>query len=319
MSARCGVDVGGTKIQTVVVDEGNKVLGESRHPTPQEGGPPAVAAEIAQALREAAEQAGIAPGKLSGIGVGSPGEIDVRKGTVSQARNLPSWDGSFGLAKALGDDLGVKRVKLGNDVNVATNAEFVLGAAEEFLSLLGVFWGTGVGGGIVLAGKPWQGRGAAGEIGHVVVKRNGARCGCGRLGCMEAYAGRAMMEARARKLHFDDGEKTDLFKLMEKRGRTRLTSGVWERALDQGDGMAERLIDRAITALGVGVASSCNVLDVEAVVIGGGLGVRLGERYLGAFRKEFDKHLFASEQPPEIRMASLGDLGGAIGAALLVS
>ena len=140
-------------------------------------------------------------------------------------------------------------MRVGNDVQVATEAEFHLGAGREFQSLIGVFWGTGVGGGLVLGGKPWLGRGAAGEIGHMVVKRGGAKCPCGRKGCLEAYAGRAAMEAEARRQH-EEGVKTDLFKLMRKHDRDRLTSGIWERALDHGDHLAESLIDRAIEALG---------------------------------------------------------------------
>src|SRR6185436_7602047 len=111
----------------------------------------------------------------------------------SEARNLPDWNGTFALAAALREQLGTP-VLLGNDVQVATDAEVALGAGRGYRSLLGVFWGTGVGGGIVLDGEPWVGRGAAGEIGHVVVKRGGRRCPCGRHGCLEAYAGRAAME-----------------------------------------------------------------------------------------------------------------------------
>ena len=100
---------------------------------------------------------------------------------MTSARNLPGWEGSFPLADELSKALGT-RVALGNDVQVATDAEALLGAGRPYRSLLGVFWGTGVGGGIVLDGRPWIGRGAAGEIGHVVVKRDGARCTCGRRG-----------------------------------------------------------------------------------------------------------------------------------------
>ena len=123
-------------------------------------------------------------------------------------------------------------MRIGNDVDVATNAEFKLGAGKPYDSILGVFWGTGVGGGLILDGKRWIGRGAAGEIGHMVVKVGGARCPCGRRGCMEAYAGRGAMEAQARASAHDDGAKTKLFEIMEERGRDRLTSGIWERALD---------------------------------------------------------------------------------------
>jgi glucokinase len=315
MSALGGIDLGGTKVQTVVVDEHYEVLGQARRPTPTSGGPADVAAVMADALREAAQAAGVQPSALEAVGVGSPGAIDEEAGTVSGAGNLPGWSGSFRLAGALEDALGAP-VALGNDVSVATDAEFHLGAAREFGSLLGVFWGTGVGGGLVLDGRLWTGRGSAGEIGHVVVEVDGARCPCGRRGCMEAYAGRGAMEQRARKLA-DDGRKTILFKLMEERGRPRLTSGIWKRALDRDDALAHELIDRAVRAIGAGVASAINVLDVEAVVIGGGLGLKLGEPYVERIREAMQPHLFVSDNPPAIRLAALGDLGGAIGAALL--
>jgi glucokinase len=312
---RGGIDLGGTKIQTAIVDAGGEVLGESRRPTPTAGGPADVAREMAEALREAAQQAEVETSALKGIGVGSPGDADEKTGVVSAARNLPGWEGSFPLAETLQKELD-SEVRVGNDVQVATEAEFHLGAGREFRSLIGVFWGTGVGGGLVLDGRPWLGRGAAGEIGHMVVKRGGAKCPCGRKGCMEAYAGRSAMEAEARRQH-EEGAKTDLFKLMEKHGKPRLTSGIWERALDHGDHLAEKLIDRAIEALGTGVASAVNLLDPEAVVLGGGLGVRFGERFMEPLTAEMSKHLFVDERPPAVRVAALGDLGGAIGASLL--
>jgi glucokinase len=316
MPARGGIDLGGTKIQTVVVDGRNNVLGEARRPTPTDGGPPAVAEAMAECLREAADQAKWETDSLTGVGVGSPGEVDARNGVVSQAKNLPDWGGSYPLGPALSEALGT-RIKIGNDVQVATDAEFALGVGKEYQTLLGVFWGTGVGGGLILDGQPWLGRGVAMEIGHVVVERGGAKCPCGRRGCMEAYAGRYAMEREAHK-RLKNGETTDLFKIMEKRGRTRLTSGVFERALKHEDPMATELIDRAVKALGTAIASACNLIDPEAVVLGGGLGVRLGNRYLDDIRAEMMVHLFNDDNPPVLKVAELGDLGGAIGASLLV-
>jgi glucokinase len=313
---RGGIDLGGTKIEAVVVDARSKVLASSRRPTPTTGGPENVASELIVAISEACAVAGSEPSNLRGVGVGSPGIVDPKTGAVSSALNLPGWTGSFGLEKALSDALGT-RVRIGNDVQVATDGEFALGAGKPYRSLLGVFWGTGVGGGLILDGKPWVGRGGAGEIGHMVVKMGGARCPCGRRGCMEAYAGRKAMEERARKLH-ERGAKTDLFKLMERRGRTRLTSGVWARALKHGDKLAQEIIDRAIPALGAGIASAVNLLDVEAVVIGGGLGVRFGEPMVRRIEAAMQPHLFNDQRPPDVHVAALGDLGGAVGAALLV-
>jgi glucokinase len=315
-SLRGGIDLGGTKIQAVVVETDGTVRGEARKPTPTEGGPADVARALEEALREAATAAGLEPRDLAGVGIGSPGDADGATGIVSGARNLPGWEGSFPLGEALARTLGTE-VRIGNDVQVAVEGEYALGAGRKFGSLLGVWWGTGVGGGIILEGKPWLGRGAAGEIGHIVIERDGARCPCGRRGCMEAYAGRAAMEAGARHSH-EKGHETDLFKLMHKHGKPRLTSGIWERALDHGDKLATKLIERAIGALGTGVASACNVLDVEAVVIGGGLGERFGERFMEPLAAEMGKHLFVSDDPPAILVAELGDLGGAIGASLLL-
>jgi glucokinase len=313
---RGGIDLGGTKIQTAVIDPAGAVKGEARRSTPTEGGPADVAAAMTEAMVEAAQAAGVETSELSGIGVGSPGEANETTGVVSGAGNLPGWEGSFPLGETLSGELGAP-VRIGNDVQVATEAEFHLGAAKDFDSLIGVFWGTGVGGGLILGGKPWLGRGAAGEIGHMVVKRGGAKCPCGRRGCMEAYAGRKAMEAEAIRRH-EDGEKTDLFKLMEKHEKPRLTSGIWERAIDHGDKLATELIDRAIEALGTGVASAINLLDPEAIIIGGGLGLRFGERYMDQLQEEMRKHVFFETMPP-VKMAALGDLGGAIGASLLVS
>jgi glucokinase len=309
------VDLGGTKIQTVVVDGDHEVVGQARVATPTEGGPPDVAAAIAGAVRDAAGDAGIEPAELRGVGVGSPGAVDAGAGTVSGAGNLPDWHGTFALGPELEGELGVP-VKLGNDVEVATDAEFRLGSGKPHDSMLGVFWGTGVGGGIVLDKKLWQGRGAAGEIGHVVVVQDGEECPCGRRGCMEAYAGRKALEMRARK-RVDEGAKTDLFKIMKKRERTRLTAGIWSRALEHGDELAKELIDDAVEAIGTAVASTINILDVEAVIIGGGLGVKLGEPYRERIEAAMMPHLFVDHRPPEVLMVELGDLGGAIGAALL--
>jgi glucokinase len=314
MSMLGGLDLGGTKIQAAIVDSDHKVLSAARRPTPTEGGPEDVATEMEAALRDAAEQGALDIGELAGVGVGSPGTIE--GSSVSDARNLPNWTGSFALGERLSAALGCE-VKLGNDVQVATDAEFRLGAGRGYSSLVGVFWGTGVGGGLILDGRPWIGRGGAGEIGHVVVEMDGPLCTCGRRGCMEAYAGRLAMEIHVRELHEQKGQDTDLFKLAKERGRTRLTSGIWARALAHKDKLAVHTIDRAVHALGAGVASVINVLDLECVIIGGGLGVRLGEPYAKRIAREMHPHLFIDWRPPDVRVAALGDLGGAIGASLL--
>jgi glucokinase len=315
-SVRAGVDLGATKILAVVVGDDHAARGEAKLATPTEGGPEGVAGEIAAAVGQACEAAGVAIGDLHGVGIGSPGAVDAEAGVVAHARNLPHWDDPFPLAETLGAALGTT-VRVDNDVKVAVTAEQKLGAGRPYASFLGVWWGTGVGGGLVLDGKLWRGRGAAGEIGHIVIERDGAKCPCGRRGCLEAYAGRGAMEAYARKL-VKEGHKTDLFELMKRKKRDRLTSGVWAAALERGDKMATKLLDRAVAALGAGIGSVANLLDVEAIIIGGGLGTRLGQPYVERIAAAARPHLFVDERPPAMLPAALGDVGGAVGAALLI-
>ena len=315
MTMHGGIDLGGTKIQAVVVDDSHQVIGSARTQTPKEDGPAGVANAMAEALRAAASDASVDVADLSGAGVGSPGTVDESAGTVASATNVVAdWRQAYPLGDELTRLIGAP-IAIANDVSVATDAEFHLGAGRPYRSILGVFWGTGVGGGLVLDGQSWVGRGAAGELGHIVIRRAGARCTCGRRGCLEAYAGRLAMELRAREM-VDHGAQTVLFDIMRDRGRERLTSGVWQHALDQDDEMATRLIDRAVGALGAGVASAINLLDLEAVVIGGGMGVRFGSKYAERIAAAMQPHLFVPDRPPAVHVAELGDLGGAIGAAL---
>src|SRR5204862_6157033 len=125
MNLRGGLDLGGTKVQAVVVDDSAEVLGSARHPTPTSGGPDDVATTMAAALTEAASQAGVATADLAGVGVGSPGAVDDEAGTVAQAGNLPNWVEPFPLRDVLSERLGA-HVRLGNDVQVATDAELAL-------------------------------------------------------------------------------------------------------------------------------------------------------------------------------------------------
>lgn len=312
-SPRAGIDLGGTKIQAAIVGADGRVLGAARNPTPVEGGPRTIVDALAETLGEAAAAAKCAIPER--VGVGTPGSVDAARGTVTGARNLSGFDGAVPLAALLGERIGAE-VALGNDVGVALDAEARLGAGADLASFVGVWWGTGVGGGVVIGGERWLGRGAAGEIGHVVVEIGGRPCPCGRRGCVEAYAGRRALEMRARRLEAR-GAKTKLFRIARRKDRERLTSGVWADALESGDPLATRLVDRAVRAIAAGAASAVNLLDVEGVIVGGGLGTRLGEPYVERIAAAMKPHLFRDERPPHVRLSKLGDLAGAVGAALL--
>lgn len=308
-----GVDIGMTKVQTVVLED-DEVIGSARMKTPTTGDRSAAIEVIVAGIQEAADQAATDLSRITAVGVGSPGVVV--DGTVGQAENVPGWSERFRLADLLGHELDAP-VRVANDVTAAAVGEHRLGAGRGCDNLLVVFVGTGVGGGLILGGQLYEGAyGAAGEFGHTVVERGGAVCPCGRRGCVEAYAGRAAMENAARRAQ-DEGKHTSLFRIAEELGRTRLTSSVFKEAYDQGDPVAADLIDFGAEALGKGIASAVNLLDVERVVVGGGLADKMGQQFLTRVEAGIRPALFLHPPRVQIVAAELGEQGGAIGAALL--
>jgi glucokinase len=312
-----GVDLGGTKIQSVLLRR-QEVAGSARSLTPQAGAD-AVIAAIVDSIKASLAAAGASTADLAAVGIGSPGVIDTEGGTVGASPNVPGFETSpVPLGPEVSKALGGVRVVLDNDVRVAVLGEWKRGAGRPYTDLLGVFVGTGVGGGLVLGGELREGHGAAGEIGHTTVKDGGRKCGCGRRGCVEAYAGRARIEAHARRLQAD-GRQTKLFEIMKKRGRDRVTSGVIAAALAKGDALTVQLVDDAVWALGLALANAQNLLDMEAIVVGGGLGGRLGPPFVQRIAEAASPHLHVPERPPRFLTTELGDLSGAVGAAVLAA
>lgn len=312
-----GVDIGGTKIQVAVV-RNQEVVGAHRAVTPPHGAKELVAA-IGDSVAAVLADLGAEPADVAGIGVGVPGAVDGSAGTVANANNVPGLeeDEPVPLADMVSESAGGAAVRLENDVRVAILGEWMRGAGRPYRNLLGVWVGTGVGGGLVLNGELVEGQGAAGEIGHTIVKPGGRMCSDGRRGHLESYAGRGRMEARARNL-VKNGRTTILFELMEKKGRTRLSSGVIVDALDREDRMARELIDDAVWALGIALSSAQNLLALEAIVIGGGLGDRLGAPFAERVSAEMRPQLFVPDRAPAMLTSQFRDLSGAVGAAVLV-
>ena len=306
MGGRIGVDLGGTKVLASLVVDG-EVRKQEKRSTPAGGGPDGVVALIAEMV----ETLG---GPADGVGVGAPGMVDVATGTVSRAPNLPGWDHSVRLGPMLRDALGGARVVVDNDVNVGALAEHRLGAGKGVDDLLCIFVGTGVGGGFVLDGRLRRGpHGMAGEIGHMIVRPGGRECGCGGLGHLESYAGRAGLEREARARHAA-GETTALVEIA---GEGRMKSSVFGKALDAGDRIAADLIDDAVEALGVAVSAATALVDLELVVVGGGLADRLGPPFVGRLEEATRSRMFGSTALRCVP-AALGDDAGAIGASLLL-
>ncbi|MDE3069511.1 MAG: ROK family protein, partial [Acidobacteriota bacterium] len=232
--------------------------------------------------------------------------------------NVAGFAGEVPLGPMLSEAMGGVPVRVENDVHAGVLGELERGAARPYRECLGIWVGTGVGGGLVFARRLHTGAGAAGEIGHMVIRPGGRLCSCGRRGCLEAYAGRASMERRAHEL-VQEGQRTSLFHIMRSRGSDRLTSGVWRRAQRDHDAMARSLLRKAAWALGIAMASAQNLLDLEAILIGGGLGDKLGEPFRRRAQREMERHLFSRTRGPVVLGTQLGDLAGAVGAAQLVA
>lgn len=308
-----GVDLGGTNAYAVVLD-GEDVIGRAKRRTPQDAGRDGVLSAIEKVVLNALRDADVDGATIAAMGIGTPGIV--RGGTVGNSSNVPGFDVRFDLAAELSSRLGFA-VRVANDVTAAAVGEYALGAGRGARDLLAVFMGTGVGGGLVLGGVPYEGSaGGAGELGHLVVRQGGAVCPCGRRGCVEAYAGRRAME-QAVELAVAAGRPSVLFDLAASRGKPRVTSGVFKAALEQGDTLVAELLEDAVAALGAGIASAVNLLDLDRVVLGGGLADKLGPELVARVERAMLSHLFL--EPPGVALvaASLGDEGGAIGAALL--
>lgn len=308
-----GVDLGGRHVHVVVLGGEDERLGNARMLTPPSGDRTTVMDVMDAAVHAALGDASVDLDDVAAVGVGTPGVVI--DGTVGGATNVPGWYERFGLAEGFAQKIG-RPVRVTNDVTAATVAEHRFGAGEQAENLLGIKVGTGVGAGLILGGQPYEGSvGGAGEFGHTVVVLGGAVCPCGRRGCVEAYAGRRALSNAAERA-VAAGRETVLFKMAEERGGL-VTSGAIQAALDKGDALVADLIDQAIAALGAGIASAVNLLDVHAVVVGGALADHLGASFLRQVDASMRPHLFL--QPPRIdlRPARLGEEAGALGAAVM--
>lgn len=301
-----GVDLGGTNITVAVVDADGQVVDRAKRKTPKDG-PPSVVEGIGKALRKL----DVRPGA---VGVGAPGPIS--DGVVMSAPNLEGWRDPVPLAALLAESVDLP-VFVDNDATVGALGEWTAGAGQGARNLMGVWLGTGVGGGLVLDGRPYRGAfGGAGEFGHLIVHRGGAICGCGRRGCVEAYAGRAALEGAA-VTAVEAGRPTALVEIQQRLGKRRMTSAVWAAALDEGDPLAKRLFGDAIDALGCGIAGAINLLDLDTIVIGGGLAEKLGAGFIDQIAEATLPRVLTKEKERRFLVAALGDDAGAIGAAVL--
>lgn len=305
MAQVAGVDIGGTNITAALVDPEHTLSDASKVDTPTEG-PDAVMEAVVDLVRGLDE-------RPSAVGVGLPGPVD--DGVVSHPPNLSGWEDPVDVGARLGEALDLP-VAVGNDVNLAVLGEWTAGAGVGARHLLGVWMGTGVGGGLVLDGRPYNGAmGGAGEFGHMIVRAGGAQCGCGRRGCLEAYAGRANLE-RAALRAAAGGFETNLMAIRDDKGKDRMTSSVWVKALKEEDVLATRLFGEAVEAVAIGIASAINLLDLDRIVLGGGLAEKMGDDLVDLVETAIEPHVFLSGDR-DLVVAELEDDAGMVGAAAL--
>lgn len=311
-----GMDLGGTKILAAVVDAEGRILAEAKRATRADEGPRFVIRRMAQTVRKAAANAGIDWAEVTGVGVGAPGPIDPESGFVYNPPNLPGWD-EIALGPRLSEALDLP-VFVENDVNLGTLGEHALGAGQDTKDMVGIFVGTGVGGGLILNGQLRSGfRHAAGEVGHMIVLADGPVCGCGKRGCLESVASRTAIERDIR-LGIAAGRKSLIPKLVRQKGR--MTSGVLAEALRKGDPLTTEVMARAQWYLGLLSASIVNLVDPEMIVFGGGVVEALGKGFLTPIRTTARQYYIQRAGADRVRIvaAQLGDHAGVLGASVLV-
>jgi len=310
-----GVDLGGTKILAGVFTPALKCLGKVKLSTKAERGYDAVLDRIARCVRDVIDECDLNMKQCLGVGLGAPGAVDFDEGRVIFAPNL-GWK-DLALKKELEKRLEVP-VFLENDCNICT-----LGVHERELGgkprhLIGVFIGTGIGGGIILDGKLYSGANhTAGEIGHMVVQVDGEKCGCGNKGCLEALASRTAMFNRIQSA-VKDGQKTLLTDMLGDK-LDSLKSGDLRKAIRRGDKFVEEVVEEAAEYIGIALGNLINLFNPEIIVLGGGVIDALEDEMLKIICKA--AHTYAmtgSDKGLEIISSKLGDDAGITGAAVLV-
>lgn len=306
------VDLGGTKFRLAVCDADGRIFKQSVHETRAREGAEAVFARIVAAIREFVGDA-----RIGGIGLGAPGPLDVQRGVILQAPNIPGIDG-FSIKARLEAEFGVPAF-IGNDANLAALGEQRWGAGRGCAHMIYVTISTGIGGGIIVDNRLLLGaRGFAGEVGHQTIDAFGPLCNCGNVGCLEALASGPAIA----RLALDDirkGRASNLLDLVN-RDHTKITAAVVAQAARGGDKLSKRTFERAGFYIGLGLVSLLHNFDTQRFVLGGGIAINTWDLFAPEMFKTFDKYAMKSMRDGvEIVPAQLGDDAGLVGAAALVN
>lgn len=309
----CGVDLGGTKINTGIVNEEGKILKSIKVPTLAEEGPDAVISRIEKSILDVLDKEGIKAANLSGIGIGSPGPLDAEKGVVICPPNLPGWE-NVPLVKILSEKFNVM-IKLNNDANAAALGEHLFGAGRGVDNFVYITVSTGIGGGAIIGGKLYNGVNSnAAEIGHHTIDFRGPKCNCGNYGCFEAF-GSGTALARFAKEAIEGGKKS-IIKDIAGEGAIK-AEHVFEAA-KMKDELAKELIDNEAFYLGVGIANIMAFYNPARIAIGGGVSSQWDMLHDTMMKTINERALKPNKEACEIVRAELGGDVGLLGAAALV-
>ena len=307
-----GIDLGGTNVKGALVDEQGGVQEEYSCPTRAERGESDIADSIAQVILTLSSR--VERHEISGVGVGCPGTVDDQNGIVRFAGNLP-WK-NYPLRQELMQRTGFC-VHLGNDANTAALAEALVGCGKDAQSIVVVTLGTGVGAGVVLGGKLLTGyTGAASELGHMVIHEGGAKCTCGRRGCLEAYASATALIRQTKAAMLADPDSL-LHQIVQQQGYVDGRTAFL--AKECGDRTAGIVVEQYIEHLACGLTNIVNIFFPEIVALSGGV-ANQGETLLAPLRKRVREMSFGADYAAahtRIECCTLGYRAGVIGAAML--
>ncbi len=309
-----GIDLGGTNIATGLVDEQGQIVAKLSVPTRVPEGPQVIAKDMAETVKLVCEKAGVPLSEVDSVGIGSPGAINSREGIVMAAYNLRF--SQVPLSQEVGQHLNLP-VCLSNDANCAALGEAVSGAAAGLSYVVMLTLGTGVGGGVIIDGRIYEGfNGTAAELGHEVIVSGGEPCTCGRRGCLESYASASAL-IRMTKTAMRAYQDSLMWELCEQ-NLDKVSGRTAFQAARAGDTPAIRVVDDYIGYLAEGVTNYINIFQPECVIIGGGVAGE-GEYLLEPLRKLVYERCFGYGSFPvaEIKKAILGNDAGVIGAAML--
>lgn len=309
-----GIDLGGTTTKIAFVSHEGDITQKWSIPTDISDEGKHIVPNIIASLKKTMTDSGYTKDQFMGIGMGTPGAVDIENGTVIGAYNL-NWKTTQHVRDEIQAAIGLQLV-LENDANVASLGEFWKGAGEKDEDVIFVTLGTGVGGGVIAGGRLLHGvNGGAGELGHITVQPNGYLCTCGKRGCLEQYSSATGIVHVAKDMAAEFTGKSRLKELFD--NHEEVTSKMVVYLADNGDILANRIVDRVSFYLGLALANCANTLNPANIIIGGGVSAA-GNTLLGPTTRYFQENTFpAVRDSTRIKLAQLGNDAGAIGAASL--